>query len=289
MDLSHNQLSGDIWDLVEGFCKLIPAGGSLRDLRLNHNQLRGELPPCLMHFQRLSVLTLNNNYFRGPVPDFPASGGLELVVLALHSNSFSGSFPKGLDGLSDLGVLTLRENLIGGDIEGLRLTSPCIDNSKFRYRGSGCGVMAQVFANCGKTLRFLSEEQFEEVRANCPRWCDACPKRSAKVTLQRNRFSGVVPGNISRDPVLALAIMGNMLGSGHEVTSDWIPKEEKQPFLYYSMEVRRSNQFTIASLMAVLFVAIILHRPLYQRLAQSSRCLDGGPMTAVVASSYFAV
>ena len=41
VDLSHNQLSGDISRFVEPFCKLNPVGGSLQELRLNHNEFNG--------------------------------------------------------------------------------------------------------------------------------------------------------------------------------------------------------------------------------------------------------
>ena len=76
---------------------------------------------------------------------------------------------------------------------------------------------------------------------NCPRWCNACPNRTANITLHRNRLSGNIPSSISRTDVLGLCIMGNMLGNGREISPSWILTEEKQPFLYYSPKVWNSH------------------------------------------------
>ena len=70
LDLSHNQLVGGIWKLIEPLCATSPAGMSLQHLRLNHNKLSGELPPCLMQLQ-----------------EFAAPGSEQQLLLGSHSRS----------------------------------------------------------------------------------------------------------------------------------------------------------------------------------------------------------
>ena len=274
LDLSHNQLVGGLWKLIEPFCRGSPAEMSVQQLRLNHNKLSGELPPCLMQLKNLQLLALNNNYFSGAIPEVQAP---ELVVLALHKNAFTGLLPKGLEDSERLGVLTVHENMLVGAIPPLSLTTPCIDNSRFSIRGLSCSFLGSNFACHEPSLRGLGPDGFRQV-VNCPRWCDACPNGTANITLHRNHLSGKIPSSISRTGVLGLCIMGNMLGKGREINSSWILPEEKQPFLYYSPKVWNSHTQLLGGvdLLNVVFVVflyfcIILQVPSMNRLLLDCR------------------
>ena len=247
LDLSHNELAGDILRFIEPFCSTSPPGMSLQQLRLNHNKLSGELPPCLMQLKNLQLLALTNNCFSGAIPEVQAP---ELVVLVLHKNAFTGKLPNGLETLGRLGVLTVHENMLAGAIPQLSLTTPCIDNPRFNVQGWSCSLLSSNWATCHESylksfLRILvGPHGFQQVVRNCPRWCKACPNGTANMTLHRNRLSGNIPTSVTsidRTEVLGLCIMGNMLGNGREVNSSWILTEEKQPFLYYSPKVWSSH------------------------------------------------
>ena len=287
LDLSHNHFAGDLSGLVEGFCRLDPVGGMLQELRMNHNKLSGNLPSCLLRFQSLEFLSLNNNDLEGALPEVKAP---ELVVLALHCNSFTAAFPTGLDRLSRLGVLTLHQNSFVGNIGDVNLTTPCIDNTKFRLNDYGCRTFMRLFSECANARAILTKEDYQKLQVNCASWCGLCLKGTwAKMTLHHNRLSGAIPESVNRSKVLGLAIMGNMLGSGRAVTAPWILREEMQPFLYYSQRVRRSNMGVVLSFLFLLCGALIFHRQLFSRLRQTKRCLlEAGP-TAEVASSSITV
>ena len=279
MDLSHNKFRGSLSKLVDIFCKLSPIGGSLQELRLNHNELIGEIPQCLMQFRHLTLLALNNNRLQGSLPEVHAP---ELVVLALHKNELSGKLPSSFHTLRHLGVLTLHENSIGGSISDIRLNVTCMDNSKFALGQMGCGEIS--LTTRGNPWFNFTENELRQIRSNCPT-LTGCPRHgTANLTLHRNRFSCAVPERVDNVTVTGLVVMGNMLGSGYELASSWILPEEKQSFLYYSHEVWQSNWHVLCGFLLLLLLAAVC-RP-RQRLQKTLRSLEVST-TAPVASANF--
>ena len=108
LDLSHNQLSGEIPSELGGL-------SSLEDLNLGGNQLSGEIPSELGGLSRLRVLELWRNRLSGEIPS--GLGGLDgLQSLWLGRNQLSGEIPFALGSLSNLIVLELRDNKLSGEI-----------------------------------------------------------------------------------------------------------------------------------------------------------------------------
>ncbi|CAK9019709.1 unnamed protein product [Durusdinium trenchii] len=266
LDLSHNKLAGEISSITDYFCALNPRGGVLQELRLNHNKLTGQLPPCLMKFENLTFLALNDNRFTGTLPEIEA---LELAVLTLHRNGFTGFLPKTLYSLRHLGVLTLHENSIGGSIDGLNLSVPCLDNSRFRiFEIATCQDCFEAYAD-------LTSHQLRQAEANCPKLFNTCPTKGlVNVTLHRNRFSCAIPNSISNMHVSGLVMMGNMLGDGSPLNAPWISKEEHQPFLYYSPNIWKSNVFILTGLSLMMTILLVCQLMLRRRLQELSRRLD---------------
>ena len=181
LDLSHNIFRGGISSIVDFFCALQPSGGRLKELRLNHNRLNGELPSCLLQLVRLKFLALNDNNFQGRLPDI---GATQLSVLSLHRNALTGVIPAGLHSLKSLGVLTLHRNSFGGKIGNLSLHTACLDNSKFRLHGVIDCEQAQEVRD------FFGGTELQQMKANCPEALRSCPTDgSVKLTLHHNRFS----------------------------------------------------------------------------------------------------
>ena len=285
LDLSHNKFFGNLSRFVEIFCSLSPPGGSLLELRLNHNRFTGEMPPCLMQFSNLNFLALNNNRLRGSLPPIHAS---ELVVLALHKNKLSGVLPESLHHLKRLGVLTLHENSIGGPISGLNLSTACMDNSKFRIEGMGCVRLRALVEEKGLKLHHIDPHdpvhQLKQIYANCPTLMGCDRAGTANLTLHRNRFSCAVPKSLGSSKISGLVIMGNMLGSGRELNFSWIRPEEKQSFLYYSKEVWTSNQVVIAGFVLLFFFGALCYQP-RQRLEASFPHLNFGTGARVASAN----
>ena len=277
LDLSHNKLAGEISSITDYFCALNPRGGVLQELRLNHNKLTGQLPPCLMKFENLTFLALNDNRFTGTLPDIEA---LELAVLTLHRNGFTGFLPKTLYSLRHLGVLTLHENSIGGSIDGLNLSVPCLDNSRFRL------FEIMTCQDCFAVAVHLTSNQLRQAEANCPKLFNTCPTTGlVNVTLHRNRFSCAIPNSISNMDVSGLVMMGNMLGDGSPLNAPWISKEEHQPFLYYSPNIWKSNVFILTGLSLMMTILLVCQLMLQRRLQELSRRLDLDARARVVSSS----
>ena len=276
LDLSHNKFAEGISGIVEFFCARSPVGGVLQELRLNHNLFSGEVPSCLLQFAHLTFLALNNNRFRGSLPEITAP---RLTILSLHKNSLTGVLPEGLYRLSRLGVLTLHDNSIGGKIGSLNVSAACLNNAKFRLRG---------LYDCS-SLNFLRDdwqgEELAEVESNCPASFRTCSGSGlAKLTLHHNRFSCAVPEFISSSKVLSLVVMGNMLGDGTALASSWISKEERHPFLYYSPSVFKSNMLVLAGFLLLMLCAGFCGHRLKGRLAEVSRRSDFDARARVASS-----
>ena len=87
IDLSHNQLNGDVpYDLrkLKG----------LKLLNLSMNNLNGTIPNSIVQMSQLETLDFSMNNFSGHIP--PDLGSLSsLEVLDLSNNNLSGSIPQG--------------------------------------------------------------------------------------------------------------------------------------------------------------------------------------------------
>ncbi|KAF7142852.1 hypothetical protein RHSIM_Rhsim05G0176500 [Rhododendron simsii] len=140
LKLSKNNFKGSLDFLCEN------TSGSLVYLDLSNNQLSGELPYCLSHFKRLSIinlaynnlygeipisigslsqvriLNLRSNNLSGEVPAWLGTNLTSLTVLILRSNEFNRSIPRQLCQLNRIHILDLSQNHLSGNIP------PCFSN-----------------------------------------------------------------------------------------------------------------------------------------------------------------
>lgn len=257
LDLSHNRFTGSLDVLADSFC--IYEEGQLQQralsqIHLNHNDLTGTVPKCLMRLRKLKHVSMNNNRLEGEIPPFETS---ELVVLTLHRNEFSGGLPRSLEKLERLAVLTLHENNLDGSLGALKLTAPCIDNTKLNFRGIGCGMLSLLkkpanftcknWEGPGKGTDHLTPAERLLVEQNCPELCNTCDSTihgtaSSKATFHHNRFSCELPQSmqgVNSTSIYATAVMGNMVGNGRKLNVSWISVDENFSFLYYSPRIWR--------------------------------------------------
>ncbi|XP_022760060.1 receptor-like protein 12 [Durio zibethinus] len=103
--VSNNLLAGEISSMI---CNLT----SITVLDLSNNSLSGMLPPCLDNLSKsLLVLKLDNNNFRGPIPQACVKGS-KLRMIDLSQNQLNGHIPRSLVNCKMLEILNLGNNQI---------------------------------------------------------------------------------------------------------------------------------------------------------------------------------
>ncbi|KAK9913942.1 hypothetical protein M0R45_037741 [Rubus argutus] len=138
VDLSFNQFNGslplvssavDILDLSNSyfsgsvfrfFCDKMDTPKGLSFLFLGNNLLSGNIPDCLMNWPTLEVLDLENNNFTGTIPSSMESL-INLRSLHLRNNRLSGELPSSLLYARDMSVLDLGENKFVGSLSAMKI------------------------------------------------------------------------------------------------------------------------------------------------------------------------
>ncbi len=116
LDLSNNELTGpipDTWGAVSGTPPTRKLG-TLEVLRLNGNQLSGDIPANLNGMTALTELNLGGNGLSGSIPSLASLTALE--KLHLNENGLTGVFPTWLPGLTSLVEVDLSGNGLTGEI-----------------------------------------------------------------------------------------------------------------------------------------------------------------------------
>ncbi|XP_017628919.1 receptor-like protein EIX2 [Gossypium arboreum] len=108
IDIETNLLIGEILDCWNHW-------GSLANLNLGSNNLKGKIPPSLGH-KNLVVLNLQNNSMFGELSS-TLQNSTRLIMLDLSENHFNGNVPASIgEKISNLVVLSLRSNNFDGHI-----------------------------------------------------------------------------------------------------------------------------------------------------------------------------
>jgi Leucine-rich repeat (LRR) protein len=98
LDLSFNNISGDISTLT--LCTISGYGPlcSIETLLINNNHFSGKLPDFLSPLDLLTNLDLSNNQLSGIIPPSIWNISTNLIFLNLSGNNFSGNllFPRNL-------------------------------------------------------------------------------------------------------------------------------------------------------------------------------------------------
>ncbi|ERN15978.1 probable LRR receptor-like serine/threonine-protein kinase At4g20940 [Amborella trichopoda] len=129
LNLSKNQVSGPIM-----YSDDIPLFNSLKVLDLSHNQLSGELPGFQFVYA-LEVLNLGSNQFSGSLPnELLRQDSLVLTDLDLSANNLSG--PLDMITSTTLRNLNLSSNLLSGNLPSKIGSCTIVDLSRNRFTGS---------------------------------------------------------------------------------------------------------------------------------------------------------
>ncbi|WVZ14715.1 hypothetical protein V8G54_012281 [Vigna mungo] len=108
LDISYNQLSGDIPDCWKQM-------NSLVYLDLSNNNFSGKIPTSMGWLLDLQALLLRNNNLVGGIP-FSIRNCTELIMLDLSENKLSGSIPDWIGTRKELEILSLGKNQFFGSL-----------------------------------------------------------------------------------------------------------------------------------------------------------------------------
>lgn len=112
LDLSNNSFSGEISHFL---CRPIGIANRLEILHLGENLLSGNIPDCWRYWPSLTVIKLDDNNLTGEIPS--SMGSLNnLQSLHLRNNTLSGEMPLSLRNCAMLKVIDLSLNKFVGRI-----------------------------------------------------------------------------------------------------------------------------------------------------------------------------
>ncbi|XP_062183358.1 receptor kinase-like protein Xa21 isoform X2 [Phragmites australis] len=182
--LSNNTLQGRIPSLAN--CS------KLKELRLNNNQLAGQIPAYLP--RTLQKLVLYSNNLSGTIPTSLANV-TTLNQISLSSNNFEGHIPSQFATLSGMKYLDVAGNKLSG-----RFPRPVLNlTNLIGFSFASTGLSGDVPSNIGNSLPNL---QFLLVGDNflhghIPSGLTNA-SRLYMIDISRNNFTGVVPSSIGK-------------------------------------------------------------------------------------------
>ena len=182
-------------------------GGRVTKLRLQQNNLSGQIPAALGDLSSLEVLLLLDNGLTGPIP--PALGNLSNArILFLYQNQLTGQMPPSLGNLSNLEGFSVRDNLLSGEIPSwlgnlAELELLRLDGNQFTGR-----IPVALSRLSNLTLLVLAGNQ---LTGPIPSWLGDMGSLE-QLLLSDNLLTGEIPGTLTNLPNLRLLYLrGNAL------------------------------------------------------------------------------
>ncbi|KAM5556975.1 hypothetical protein ABKV19_024386 [Rosa sericea] len=181
LDLSHNQLHGEIQSLVASQLSMID---------LSSNQFNGSLP---LISSNVSVLDLSNSSFSGSVTHFfcdARNGPKQLKVLHLANNHLVGRIPDCWMNWKSLEVVKLENNNLTGNIPSsmgylLGLLSLHLRNNQLS------GELPLSLQNCNKLL--VVDLGLNKLEGSLPKWMGKSLLNLRVLNLRSNKLQGDIP------------------------------------------------------------------------------------------------
>ena len=182
-------------------------GGRVTELRLQQNNLSGQIPAALGDLSSLEVLLLLDNGLTGPIP--PALANLSNArILFLYQNQLTGQMPPSLGNLSNLEWFSVRDNLLSGEIPSwlgnlAELELLRLDGNQFTGR-----IPVALSRLSNLTFLVLAGNQ---LTGPIPSWLGDMGSLE-QLVLSDNLLTGEIPGTLTNLPNLRLLYLrGNAL------------------------------------------------------------------------------
>ncbi|XP_072979647.1 LRR receptor-like serine/threonine-protein kinase ER2 [Typha angustifolia] len=201
IDLKANRLSGQIPDEI-GDCS------SLKSLDLSFNNIYGDIPFSISKLKQLETLILKNNQLIGPIPS-TLSQIPNLKILDLAQNKLSGEIPRLIYWNEVLQYLGLR----GNNLEGTLSPDMCQLTGLWYFdvkNNSLTGSIPQSIGNC--TSFQVLDLSYNQLTGEIP--FNIGFLQVATLSLQGNKFSGLIPSVIGLMQALAVLDLSCNLLSG---------------------------------------------------------------------------
>ncbi|EXB57397.1 Leucine-rich repeat receptor-like tyrosine-protein kinase [Morus notabilis] len=183
LDLSYNELSGDIHLELEGLV-------GLKSLNLSSNLFSGSIPTQLGKSKVLKELALSANIFQGAIPE-EIMEYQNLTLIDLSQNKLSGVIPDRIRELSKLEVLVLSQNYLNGEIPESLLTITCLS----RFAANQNGFHGAIPRGITKFLKNL-DLSYNKLNGSIPSDL-LSPSSLQTVDLSFNLLEGSIPANIT--------------------------------------------------------------------------------------------
>ncbi|KAJ8429826.1 hypothetical protein Cgig2_000154 [Carnegiea gigantea] len=202
LDLHSNNLQGEIPSLIEGIFYLDWSNNSFTSMNPNignnldkaeffsiaRNDIHGRIPTSLCNATNLQVLDLEDNHFKGTIPDCLIARNQNLVVLNARGNNLNGEIPDVFQKTCMLETLDLNGNFLRG-----RIPRSLVHCKELRVLNLGNNQLNDIFP-C--QLKRLSKLQVLILRSNKFSGSIACQQENSIwpslqiLDIAMNHFTG---------------------------------------------------------------------------------------------------
>lgn len=213
-------------------------------LRLEGNNLTGQLPPEIVHFAYADEILLDNNHLSGPLPSgwdnldyivhlflndnqftgpIPADlggisqspGGRRLLILYLNNNQLEGQIPPELGNITSLFYLNLSHNRLSGTIPAALGNLTLLQELDLSFNQLH-GELPQSLSSLVKLRKFILSDN--ALTGKIPTWFSGMTSLE-QLEIAYNTFYGPIPDEISAASKLKTLWLGQNKLSGNVPTS----------------------------------------------------------------------
>ncbi|RCV37342.1 hypothetical protein SETIT_8G055300v2 [Setaria italica] len=191
MDLSFNNITGDIGDLMDRLPKC--SWNKLYVLDFSYNELAGNLPNWLQPLKNLTSLNLYGNGITGSLPLW--IGGLNnLTILNLGSNWLVGEInEEHLEALTNLQVLEMSDNSLSMEVHSNWIPSFKLKVASFRSCQLGPAFPSWIRWQRSINVLDISNATIYD---NVPDWLWVVVSTASILDMSKNLLTGTLPASL---------------------------------------------------------------------------------------------